>query len=233
MKKKIEIELTEKEAGHLRTLLEGGIKISDSISQGEVFKNILDHLNSQDQEGCEKRIRIRGELSGETEHIKAHKEYLATSKQDAPEEWRELFAEWGLWSLVEDISDDGDGQGDNLQLTKEGREAYRMIKGLLDEREYRAREEGRREVLNKETFIGDYDILMQGLHIRTIDRENFLAQIYKTVKERYDWAFGTATYKQALKMIENSLTSPLTPYVGTDKMIDEARIEVLSKLTTK
>lgn len=103
------------------------------------------------------------------------------------------------------------------------------VEELLD----RAREEGRREVLNKETFIGEYDILMQGLHIRTIDRENFLAQIYKTVKERYDWAFGTATYKQALKMIENSLTSPLTPYVGTDKMIDEARIEVLSKLTTK
>ena len=103
------------------------------------------------------------------------------------------------------------------------------VMGELD----KAREEGRREVLNKETFIGDYDILMQGLHIRTIDRENFLAQIYKTVKERYDWAFGTATYKQALKMIENSLTSPLTPYVGTDKMIDEARIEVLSKLTTK
>ncbi len=97
----------------------------------------------------------------------------------------------------------------------------------------KAREEGRREVLNKETFIGDYDILMQGLHIRTIDRENFLAQIYKTVKERYDWAFGTATYKQALKMIENSLTSPLTPYVGTDKMVNEARIKVLSKLSEK
>lgn len=110
------------------------------------------------------------------------------------------------------------------------REGLRMfIQAELD----KAREEGRREVLNKETFIGDYDILMQGLHIRTIDRENFLAQIYKTVKERYDWAFGTATYEQALKMIENSLTSPLTPYVGMDKMVDEARIEVLSKLTTK
>ena len=48
---------------------------------------IIDHLNSQDQEGYEKRIRIRGELSGETEHIKAHKEYLATSKQDTSEEW--------------------------------------------------------------------------------------------------------------------------------------------------
>lgn len=104
---------------------------------------------------------------------------------------------------------------------------------LYDTEISKAREEGRREVLNKETFIGDYDILMQGLHIRTIDRENFLAQIYKTVKERYDWAFGTATYKQALKMIENSLESPLTPYVGLDAMVNEARIKVLSKLTTK
>ena len=36
------------------------------------------------------------------------------------EKKKELFAEWGLWSLVEDISDDGDGEGDNLQLTPEG-----------------------------------------------------------------------------------------------------------------
>ena len=45
---------------------------------------------------------------------------------------KELFAEWGLWSLVEDISDDGDGTGDNLQLTKEGSEAQRMIEQELD-----------------------------------------------------------------------------------------------------
>jgi hypothetical protein len=45
---------------------------------------------------------------------------------------KELFAEWGLWSLVEDISDDGDGTGDNLQLTKEGSEAQRMIERELD-----------------------------------------------------------------------------------------------------
>ena len=50
---------------------------------------------------------------------------------------KELFAEWGLWSLVEDISDDGDGTGDNLQLTKEGSEAQRMIEQELD----KAREE--------------------------------------------------------------------------------------------
>jgi len=94
----------------------------------------------------------------------------------------------------------------------------------------KAREEGMREVLENELFIGDYDVLKQGLRIRTVDRENFLAQIYKTVKEKYSWAFGTATYKQALKMIENSLTSQLTPYVGLDAMVDEARIEELSKL---
>lgn len=49
------------------------------------------------------------------------------------EETKELFAEWGLWSLVEDISDDGDGTGDALQLTKEGLEAHRMIEELLEE----------------------------------------------------------------------------------------------------
>ena len=58
---------------------------------------------------------------------------------------KELFAEWGLWSLVEDISDDGDGTGDNLQLTKEGSEAQRMIDQELD----KAREEVRREVLKE------------------------------------------------------------------------------------
>ena len=42
---------------------------------------IIDHLNSQDQEGYEKRIRIRGELSGETEHIKAHKELTRLKKE--------------------------------------------------------------------------------------------------------------------------------------------------------
>ena len=50
------------------------------------------------------------------------------------EEVKNLFAEWGLWSLVEDISDDGDGEGDNLQLTKEGLKAHKMIERLLEER---------------------------------------------------------------------------------------------------
>jgi len=45
---------------------------------------------------------------------------------------KEIFASFGLWSLVEDISDDGDGIGDDLQLTKEGEEARRMIEQELD-----------------------------------------------------------------------------------------------------
>lgn len=48
---------------------------------------------------------------------------------------KEIFASFGLWSLVEDVSDDGDGIGDDLQLTKEGLEAHRMIEELLEERE--------------------------------------------------------------------------------------------------
>ena len=52
---------------------------------------------------------------------------------------KDIFTEWEkefkfLWSLVEDISDDGDGEGDNLQLTKEGLEAHRMIEQLLEEK---------------------------------------------------------------------------------------------------
>ena len=50
------------------------------------------------------------------------------------DELKELFAEWGLWSLVDDISPDGDGHGDNLQLTKEGLEAKRMIGRLLEDK---------------------------------------------------------------------------------------------------
>ena len=50
------------------------------------------------------------------------------------DELKELFAEWGLWSLIDDISDDGDGHGDNLQLTKEGLEAERMIDRLLEDK---------------------------------------------------------------------------------------------------
>lgn len=68
--------------------------------------------------------------------------------KDTPGEWREKFAEWGLWSLVEDISDDGDGEGDNLQLTKEGKEASRMIEQLLDERERELLE----DIVNKNTY---------------------------------------------------------------------------------
>lgn len=93
MKSKIEIELTEKEAGHLRTLLEGGIKISDSISQGEVFENILDHLNSQDQEEV-KNPEYDGIREVERQKFKnivdtVNKRY----PQDTPEEWEEEFME--------------------------------------------------------------------------------------------------------------------------------------------
>ena len=117
--------------------------------------------------------------------------------------------------------------GDADSLT---REVLEIIDQLLSERTEEAREEGRNEVLNNKLFIGDYDVARYGLNIRTVNRENYLAQIYKYCKEKYDWAFGTSTYEQALKRIENSLSSALTPYVGLDKMVDEARVEVLSKL---
>ena len=36
-------------------------------------------------------------------------------------DWGEILAGFGLWNLVEDISDDGDGKGGELQLTKDGK----------------------------------------------------------------------------------------------------------------
>lgn len=48
------------------------------------------------------------------------------------ENWKEIFASFGLWSLVEDISDDGDGEGDNLQLTKDGELFVSEIQQELD-----------------------------------------------------------------------------------------------------
>ena len=62
---------------------------------------------------------------------------------------KEIFASFGLWSLVEDISDDGDGIGDDLQLTKEGEEARRMIERELD----KARKEGREEGIKQNPTI--------------------------------------------------------------------------------
>lgn len=64
------------------------------------------------------------------------------------ENWKEMFASFGLWSLVDDISDDGDGQGDNLQLTKDGELFVSEIQQELD----KVREEGRREVYEAIVF---------------------------------------------------------------------------------
>lgn len=57
---------------------------------------------------------------------------------------KEIFASFGSWPLVEDFSDDGTGIGDDLQLTKEGEEARRMIERELD----KAREEGYQDCID-------------------------------------------------------------------------------------
>ena len=53
-------------------------------------------------------------------------------------DWREIFASFGLWSLVEDISDDGGGNGDELQLTKDGE----LLLSDIEQEIEKAREEG-------------------------------------------------------------------------------------------
>ena len=53
-------------------------------------------------------------------------------------DWREILAGFGLWNLVEDISDDGDGKGDELQLTKDGK----LLVSEIEQEIEKAREEG-------------------------------------------------------------------------------------------
>ena len=62
--------------------------------------------------------------------------------------WNEFLASFGLWSLVEDISDDGDGEGDDLQLTEDGEIFVSEITQELE----RAREEEKKKVLKDITL---------------------------------------------------------------------------------
>ena len=63
-------------------------------------------------------------------------------------DWREILAGFGLWNLVEDISDDGDGKGDELQLTKDGK----LLVSEIEQEIEKAREEGREEGINAVLF---------------------------------------------------------------------------------
>lgn len=126
------------------------------------LNRVIDYLNSQDQEGYEKRTRIRGELSGETEHIKAHKEYLATSKQDTPEGWEKEF------ELPDEIEHE-----DCIEVLADKHKLWEIcpweepeldpdkvvafIKQLLEERECRAREEGRKEVVETILELNEFN----------------------------------------------------------------------------
>jgi len=53
-------------------------------------------------------------------------------------DWGEILAGFGLWNLVEDISDDGDGKGGELQLTKDGK----LLVSEIEQEIEKAREEG-------------------------------------------------------------------------------------------
>lgn len=58
-------------------------------------------------------------------------------------DWREILAGFGLWNLVEDISDDGDGKGDELQLTKDGKLLVSEIEQEIEKARGEGYEEGR------------------------------------------------------------------------------------------
>lgn len=77
MKSKIEIALTEKEASHLRTLLEGGVTITDSITQSEIFYGILSKLSSQAQpeENEPEKVYVDPIVPNFTEELSAPVEY--------------------------------------------------------------------------------------------------------------------------------------------------------------
>lgn len=81
------------------------------------------------------------------------------------DELKELFAEWGLWSLVDDISPDGDGHGDNLQLTNEGLEAERMINLLLDDQfqkqsieKWNQNERKKKDIITRKTLDNGFEL---------------------------------------------------------------------------
>ena len=120
------------------------------------LNRVIDYLNSQDQEEitaeqlCEDNRRRMEKLINKEMDERG----FVRKVKDTPEEYKEKFVEWGLWSLVEDISDDGDGEGDNLQLTKEGKEASRMIKQLLDERKREVLEEAKKIIDEESIYSG-------------------------------------------------------------------------------
>ncbi|HOF79176.1 MAG TPA: hypothetical protein PLA45_02385 [Candidatus Dojkabacteria bacterium] len=97
------------------------------------------------------------------------------------ENWKEIFASFGLWSLVDDISDDGDGQGDNLQLTKDGELFVSEIQQELD----KAREEWKRDSYNAqlreiETSRNEERkrTLLEVMRLLNFKREKGLSEVY-------------------------------------------------------
>lgn len=97
-----------------------------AIRNMKKINEIIDYLN-QDQKQTES-----GWFCSKCGEYVPDKQVFYPNQPEKQEEWREenikeLFAEWGLWSLVEDVSDDGDG---NLQLTHRGRMFVEELKSI-------------------------------------------------------------------------------------------------------
>ena len=67
-------------------------------------------------------------------------------------EYAEMFASFGFWTLVEDKSDDGDGE---LDLTPLGENISKLIKEIADASLEEGKKIGRKEVL-EEVFQACY-----------------------------------------------------------------------------
>lgn len=161
---------------------------------------------------------------------------------------KEIFASFGLWSLVEDVSDDGDGIGDDLQLTKEGLEAHRMIEELLEEREIENRmkikgwktrwEEFKDKTIfdtrvdTDENYPEEYNVYLSEYDTTAI--EDFISQELDKAREEgmFDWF--ELSYIKTL----HSEARAYRKYMGVTlteegEKRDKDFISKLSKLTTK
>lgn len=115
----------------------------------ELAMNDIFNSGNTAYEEISKKIEgyLKGELSGEAEHIKAHKEYLATSKQDTPKEWEEdIRREYGhMYIRNED--------GEFCLVSNEIDWLIDEIKQLLD----KAREETYKELIRKFDMLREED----------------------------------------------------------------------------
>lgn len=114
----------------------GGERVS---AEEAFYKEMTDFISQELDKAREEGRREggKGMLEGFLKHLENRVE-TEHSIRGKIELSKDLFALYDLWDLVEDVSDDGDG---DLELTSSGEKVIRLTVFLLEEKE--------REVINK------------------------------------------------------------------------------------